>query len=156
MDKMLHAQITEILDTVNDMTIATLRPDGFPQATVVAFVHDDIRLYFSTDATSQKARNIAACDKVSLTVTRPYRTWDEIEGLSIGGHATLVTDPEEAERAGDLIFARFPQVADLVAEEAPDSALFRVDPVVISVLDYAKGFGHTEMVDVQARLAAIS
>lgn len=32
---------------------------------------------------------------------------------------------------------------------APDEVrLFRVDPVVISVLDYSKGFGHTELVTV--------
>lgn len=147
-----HAQIMEILDQTDHMTIATVRPDGFPQATVVAFVHDDLRMYFSTFPASQKARNIAIDDKVSLTITKPYTKWQEIEGLSAGGHARAVTDPDEARRVGTLLLDRFPEVADLMgaAQEVP--VIFRVDPVVISLLDYGKGFGHTEEIGVQERL----
>jgi hypothetical protein len=71
MDSETHAQIIEILDTVNDMTIATLRSDGFPQANVVSFVHANLKIYFMTVAGSQKALNLLHSDKVSGTVTRP-------------------------------------------------------------------------------------
>ncbi len=148
-----HAQIIEILDQTDDMTIATVRPDGFPQATVVAFVHDDLRIYFSTYPGSQKVRNISENDKVSLTITRPYTKWEEIEGLSVGGHAHLVTDPDEARRAGMLLLERYPEVADVMGDAAADAAFVRVDPVVISLLDYSKGFGHTEQIEVQDRLS---
>lgn len=152
MDQDTHAQIIRLLDEVPDMTIATLRPDGFPQATVVSFVHDDLRLYFGTFAGSQKALNIAECDKVSCTVTRPYGTWDEIEGLSLGGHASRVTDADELRRAGELLMERFPQAADYDTGDLGQLVMIRIDPVVISLLDYARGFGHTETLDVQDRL----
>lgn len=153
MDADTHAQIIRLLDEVPDMAVATIRADGFPQATVVSFVHDDLRLYFGTGAASQKARNIAACDKVSCTVTHPYRDWDEIEGLSLGGRAARVTDADEARRAGELLMARFPQAADYGSADLGEMVLIRIDPVVISLLDYTRGFGHTENYDVQARLS---
>jgi nitroimidazol reductase NimA-like FMN-containing flavoprotein (pyridoxamine 5'-phosphate oxidase superfamily) len=152
MDTETHSQIIEILDTVPDMTIATVRPDGFPQATVVAFVHDDLRLYFATGRSAQKARNIALCDKVSATVTKPYDGWDEIEGVSLGGHAGEVTDPDELRAARTLIMERFPQTADLLPEDIGEIAVFRIDPVVIALLDYSRGFGHVRTIEVEAKL----
>jgi nitroimidazol reductase NimA-like FMN-containing flavoprotein (pyridoxamine 5'-phosphate oxidase superfamily) len=149
-----HAQILDILDRSVDMTIATIRPDGFPQATAVAFVHDDLKIYFSTFPASQKARNIAADDKVSLTVTKPYTKWEEIEGLSIGGHAHAVSDAEEATRAGALILERYPEIADVMGDASADSVIFRIDPVVVSILDYSRGFGHTEDITVQEQVTA--
>lgn len=153
MDPDTHAQIVEILDDVQDMTIATLRSDGFPQANVVSFVHDDLKLYFATITGSQKALNIAHSDKVSGTVTRPYRKWDEIEGLSFAGHASQVTEAGERSRIDELMQARFPQIAEIELPEPVDVILVRVDPVVFSVLDYSQVFGHTELVEVQPRLA---
>ena len=154
MDTETHSQIIEILDTVADMTLATVRPDGFPQATVVSFVHDDLRLYFATGHTAQKALNIAACDKVSATVTKPYERWEEIEGISLGGHAGEVSDPDELRAARTLLMERFPQIADLPAEAIGEIAVFRIDPVVISLLDYARAFGHTRNIEIERKLPA--
>ena len=153
MDSETHAQIIEILDRTRDMTVATIRRDGFPQATVVSFVHDDFRLYFETFPSAQKAQNINACDKVSTTITPPYRSWEEIEGLSLAGHAQQVTDPDEFKRVGDLMLERFPQAQNYEPPDGEAVILFRIDPVVISLLDYSRGFGHAELLDVQARLA---
>ena len=149
MDQQIKEQIVSIINDTDDMTIATVRPDGFPQATTVSFMNDGMIIYFGTSADSQKAVNIAACDKVSLTVNRPYKTWNEIVGLSLGGTASRVTDPEEYQNVVDLMFRKFPQIPEYAPmDDSVDLAIFRVDPVVISVLDYRKGFGHTELVKV--------
>jgi hypothetical protein len=36
MDRALEQEIVSILDEANDMTIATVRQDGYPQATTVS------------------------------------------------------------------------------------------------------------------------
>jgi nitroimidazol reductase NimA-like FMN-containing flavoprotein (pyridoxamine 5'-phosphate oxidase superfamily) len=41
-------EIVEILAGANDMTIATLRLDGYPQATTVNYVNDGVTIYFGT------------------------------------------------------------------------------------------------------------
>ncbi len=144
MDSAMTQEIVAILAGATDMTIATVRPDGYPQATVVSYVNDDMTIYFGTAAELQKARNIASCDKVSLTVTLPYRAWEEIRGISIGGRAARVAVPEEMAKVGGLMLHKFPQVAQFAATGMKDISLFRISPEIVSILDYRKGFGHTE------------
>ncbi len=92
MDSATREKIVAILAGAYDMTLATIRPDGYPQATTVGYVNDGVKIYFGTAADLQKARNIALCDKVSLTVTLPYDRWEEIQALSMGARAARVTD----------------------------------------------------------------
>lgn len=64
----------------------------------------------------------------------------------MGGVAKPVSDPEEIEKVGGLLFRKFPRVAQYMPAGAEGVALFRVEPKVISLLDYSKGFGHTGLV----------
>ncbi len=146
MDSATHDKIVAILGGGSEMTIATVRPDGFPQATTVSYVHDGLTLYFGTAAESQKARNIGLSDKVSVTVNLPYDRTEEILGLSMGALAARVTDPAEIAKVGRLMLAKFPEGADFGPDESDSIALFSITPVVVSVLDYRNGIGHTELV----------
>lgn len=150
MNPALKQEIVSIFNEANDITIATLREDGYPQATTVSYVNDGLTIYFGCAAKSQKAQNIARCAKVSLTINMPYASWKEIRGLSIGGKAQLVTDPEDLGRVAQLMFQKFPQIAGYAPIEVDEVVLFRVTPEIISVLDYRKGFGHTDLVKVAA------
>jgi hypothetical protein len=95
----------------------------------------------------QKSRNISRNGKVSLTINLPYANWGEIRGISAGGHAIHLTDPQEIERAGQLLLEKYPQgIAEYASGQHVGVALFKVVPTVISVLDYRKGFGHTDLV----------
>ncbi|MEI9965952.1 MAG: pyridoxamine 5'-phosphate oxidase family protein [Caulobacteraceae bacterium] len=154
MDAAAKTQITDILARGQDLTLATIREDGFPQAVTLSYVAHGLTIYFGTDANSQKARNMARCPKVSVTVNLPYHDWKEIEGVSLAGIAERITDPSEIARAARLMLAKFPQTVDFMEPSMPPPALFRVTPVVVSVLDYAKGFGHTDLVAVQPQEAA--
>ena len=146
----LKQEILSILDDASDMTIATVREDGYPQATTVSYVNNGLNIYFGCAANSQKAKNIARDSKVSLTVNLPYTSWNDIRGLSIGGRAERITNPQEVAQASQLMFEKFPQIARYAPAELEDIVLFRVTPEVISVLDYRKGFGHSDLVKLQS------
>ena len=103
MDPRLKQEIISILNDANDMTIATVREDGYPQATTVSYVNDGLKIYFGCAANSQKAKNLARNDKVSITINLPYASWNDIRGLSLGGRAEPVADPQEAGQAGQLM-----------------------------------------------------
>jgi general stress protein 26 len=151
MDPDLKQEIVSILNEANDLTIATVREYGYPQATTVSYVNDGLTIYFGCAAASQKARNIGHCAKVSLTVNLPYASWDEIRGLSVGGgKAVAITDPKEMDRVGQLMFRKFPQITRYAPTDMGQLALFRITPEMITVLDYRKGFGHTDLVKVAA------
>jgi nitroimidazol reductase NimA-like FMN-containing flavoprotein (pyridoxamine 5'-phosphate oxidase superfamily) len=148
MDPALRQEIISILDDATDMTIATVREDGYPHATTVSYVNDGFTIYFGCAAASQKAKNLARNNKVSLTVNLPYASWIEIRGLSIGGRAERVADPQEMDQVCQLMFRKFPQIAPYAPAELEEIVLFRVTPEIISVLDYRKGFGHSDLVKV--------
>ena len=142
--------IVSIIDDAVDLTIATVRADGWPQATVVSFACDGLAVYFGTSTQSQKAQNIGRDDRVSATINPPYGDdWNTIRGLSIGGRARRVTDADELTRVGALMMKKFPQIAQFVDFGAGmEMAIFRIDAEVISVLDYSKGFGHVEQLTI--------
>lgn len=142
-------KIVAILDAADDLTIATNRADGYPQATVVSFVNDGMSIYFGTWAKSQKAQNIGRDPRVSIAITDPYKSWNDIKGLSIGGRARRLKDPEEMAKVGAIMMNKFPQIAEFTKTmRETDMALFRVDAEAISILDYSKGFGYTELATV--------
>ena len=151
MDPALKHEIISILDDANDMTIATVREDGYPQATTVSYVNDSLNIYFGCAANSQKAKNLSRNSKVSVTINLPYASWKDVRGLSIGGRAERITSPREVDQASQLMFEKFPQIADYAPAELDDIVLFRVTPEVISVLDYRKGFGHTDLVKLHSQ-----
>lgn len=148
MDKAMEQKILDLLGQHRIMTLATLRPDGWPQATTVGYGNDGLTIYFLCGLDSQKAANLARDNRVSLTIDHDTDQVMEITGLSMAARAEAVSDPAEAERAMQLMFSRYPEQKDIpfAMPRPEDVRIFRVTPVVISVLDYSKGFAHTDLV----------
>jgi nitroimidazol reductase NimA-like FMN-containing flavoprotein (pyridoxamine 5'-phosphate oxidase superfamily) len=149
MDEAIRQQIEALLDAHRIMTIATLRPDGWPQATTVGYVNEGLVLYFLCGLDSQKAANLAHDDRVSLTIDHDTPDIMRITGLSMAARATPVRDRADAERILALLPGKYLEQATPLPMPMPTAdqvRIFRVDPVVISVLDYSKGFGHADLV----------
>jgi nitroimidazol reductase NimA-like FMN-containing flavoprotein (pyridoxamine 5'-phosphate oxidase superfamily) len=143
-DAALRREVIAILAEGRDLTLATLRPDGAPQATTVSYAADGLSIYFGCGVGSQKARNLAGDSRVSLTVDLPYADWNEIRGLSVFGRAERLPAETYAE-VGRLFAAKFPEMAHHEGL-AGEMALFRITPEIASVLDYRRGFGHSDLV----------
>ena len=148
MNEQIKEKILALLDQHRIMTIATLRPDGWPQATTVGYVNEGLTLYFLCGLESQKAANLALDDRVSLTIDHDTSDLMAIAGLSMAAHAQPVTDRTEAEKVLRMLPLKYPdQVSLPVPMPSPeDVRLFRITPTVISVLDYSEGFGHADLV----------
>src|SRR6478736_4144394 len=95
MDEQIKRKILRLLDQHRIMTIATLRPDGWPQATTVGYANEGLTLYFLCGPESQKAANLARDDRASLTIDHDTPQVMEITGLSMAAHAQAVVDPAE-------------------------------------------------------------
>jgi nitroimidazol reductase NimA-like FMN-containing flavoprotein (pyridoxamine 5'-phosphate oxidase superfamily) len=145
-----RAMVIGMLSAQDDLTLATIRPDGYPQATTVSFANDGLTIYIGIGMDSQKAHNICHSDKVSLALTPPYQDWMHIRALSMAGRAAVVVNGDEQMRVSTLMVARYPQLREMMATPGPqpwsgNMALLRITPEVISVLDYTRGFGHTDL-----------
>jgi len=148
MEEEIRKKIQTLLDQHRIMTVATLRPDGWPQATTVGYVNEGLTLYFLCGLDSQKAKNLAHDNRISLTIDHDTSDLMAITGLSMAAHAHAVTDRAEAEKVLRMLPLKYPDAPPLpIKMPSPDEVrLFRVAPTVISVLDYSKGFGHTDLV----------
>lgn len=148
MDDQIKRKILAILDQHRDMSLATLRPDGWPQATTVGYANEGLTLYFLCGLDSQKAANLARDGRVSLTIDHETPQVMEITGLSMAARAEAVTDPVEGEKVLRMLFGRYGQQAGpaMPMPSPADVRIIRLTPTVISLLEYTKGFGHTDLV----------
>jgi PPOX class probable F420-dependent enzyme len=80
----------KLLDGRNFASVATLNPDGGPQASVVWVLRDGDTVLFSAIATRRKVLNLARDPRVSLTV---FDTANPYQSAEIRGTAEVTEDP---------------------------------------------------------------
>lgn len=144
----------QMLDSHRIMAISTSRPDGWPQTTIVGYANDALVIYFLIFRSSQKFANIQHDDRVSIAVSDEPNDISKLTAVYAGAHAAEVTDPEQRQRAWQLLMKRHPNLADFELPEISDAAVMRADCKYVSVLDYSKGLGHTEALIIGADDAA--
>ena len=134
----------QMLDSHRTMAISTVRPDGWPQTTIVGYANDALVVYFLIFRSSQKFANIQHDDRVSIAVSDEAKDISKLMAVYAGAHATEVTDPKQRQRAWRLLMQRHPNLADFELPERSDAAVMRADCKYVSLLDYSKGLGYTE------------
>lgn len=138
----------EILDSYRTMALSTLRPDGWPQTTIVGYANDGLTLYFLIFRSSQKLRNIRHDKRVSLAVGGESKELGQVTAVYAAAHASEVTAADERARAWQLLVSRHPNLKDFEPPERTQAAMMKAECKHISVVDYRKGLGHTEELSV--------
>lgn len=144
----MEEKAVRILNENRLMGIATLRADGWPQATMVGYANEGLLLYFIVSRASQKYANIERDCRVSIVIGRDVEDPAEIKALSIAANASEVRDPGQRARAIDLILARRPELAKFGRPDLKHSAVMRAYCSIVTILDYSKGFGHADLLTV--------
>jgi len=139
----------EILDAHRTMAISTLRPDGWPQTTIVGYVNDGLTLYFLIFRTSQKLANIRRDKRISIAVGGEPKDLNELTAVYAGAHASEVTDLNERARAWNLLQSRHPNLVEFELPERTDAAMIKASCQFVSVLDYRKGRGHIDELSIE-------
>ena len=86
-----------------------------------------------------------AGQRLSLAIDHDVTDPMAIRGLSMAARAYPVSDPAEMSRMLEMLVTKYPEYA--FPKPKPEKILiFQVVPEVVSVLDYSKGFGHTDLV----------
>ena len=148
MKQALKGQIIRLLNEHRVMTIATNRDDGWPQATMVGYANDGLVLYSFIARDGQKYANIVRDPRVSGAIARDVPQPLAIRGLSFAARALVVEDRGEVDHAYALLLARYPEYKIMPQPDPAAVPMIRVTPEIVSVLDYSKGFGHTDLVRV--------
>jgi nitroimidazol reductase NimA-like FMN-containing flavoprotein (pyridoxamine 5'-phosphate oxidase superfamily) len=150
MEQSLRESITGYLDSHRHGTLATVNEGGGPYATVVSYVSSGLTVYFMTDPSSQKAKNIEYCSRVAFAVTEDYLDWDEIKAVQLVGMVEWIKDESELKQAQKMFGDKFPQVQkylDGYGVTIDIIPFLRINPKTINFLDYSKGFNRWESLE---------
>ena len=138
----------EILDSHRAMAVSTVRPDGWPQTTIVGYANDGWNVYFQIFRSSQKFANIEHDDRISIAISGDTNYLSDIKAIYAGAHASEVTEASECTLAWTLLLQRHPNLADFGLPDLTETALMRAVCKYVSVVDYSRGIGHTEALTV--------
>jgi|SRR4051794_25172614 PPOX class probable F420-dependent enzyme len=119
----MNDEIRAFFDATNFATVATINPDGAPQASVIWVTTDGDDILFSTVKGRRKHRNLVRDPRASIVVFDPANPYRYVE---VRGSVELVDDPE-----GRLIQELSRKYVDTAFEEAnPDNqrVIVRIKP----------------------------
>ncbi len=146
----LEEAIVSYLDSHRHLALATVKDDGSPYASIVSYVNKGLTIFFMTDPSSQKGKNIQFCPKVGVAISEDYLDWDKIEGVQLTGSVEWIADPAELKQVQQMFAQKFPQVHKYLAgygvtiEVIP---FLRITAKSINYLDYSKGFNHWDALE---------
>ena len=95
--------------------LATVDGDGRPHVVPITFAQDDENLYFAVDQKPKRrrdlkrVRNITRNPRVSVLVDHYEDDWTLLWWVRVDGAAHVITHEADAQRALDLLVARYPQ-----------------------------------------------
>lgn len=147
MGEPLRDRILNFLAHHHVMTLATVRPDGFPQATMVYYVNSDLLLHFATDPGSQKAGNIRLNNKVSVAIAGQTERAYKLNAFYLSGTAKRITDPGLVREVQLKLFQAIPEAKRFAPANTHQLAVYSITPVAISLVDFKAGYGNSVLVE---------
>jgi uncharacterized protein len=149
----LGQQIGAFLAAHHVMSLATLGASG-PHATSLFYACDGLALVWVSEPDSQHSREIEADPRVAATVASDYSDFAVIRGLQITGAARRIVATDERMRHIAQLEARYPFLGQLAAGPPKlraayaRTAVYRLQPARIVLIDNTKGFGHKETLEI--------
>lgn len=142
----LEKAIVTYLDNHRHMALATVSEDGGAHISTVSYVNHGLDIYFMTDPSSRKAKNMASCNRIAIAITEDYLDWDDIRGVHLDGTVEWITDPTDLKRVQTMFGDKFPQVHKFLKGSYGVTIdiipFLKITPTAIDYLDYSKGFNH--------------
>ena len=148
----LEQQIGAFLAAHHVMSLATVGSSG-PHATNLFYACDGLALIWVSEPDTQHSREIEADPRVAATVAPDYSDFATIRGVQIAGAARRIVAADERMRHLAQLEARYPFLAQLAAgpsklrQAYARTAVYRLQPARIVLIDNTKGFGHKETLE---------
>lgn len=138
----------QILNSQRSMAISTVRPDGWPQTTIIGYANRGFELVFLIFRASQKFANIQRDDRISIAVVADAAELSDLKAVYAGCHAEQITDAKERDEAWRMLMQRHSNLAGFKIPDAGEAAFMRARCKYVSVLDFSQGIGHREQLTI--------
>ncbi|HEY5719601.1 MAG TPA: pyridoxamine 5'-phosphate oxidase family protein [Gammaproteobacteria bacterium] len=145
-DDELRTSVLGLLDAHTVLSLATLHRGGAHAASLM-YARDGYTLYWLSSTGSRHSQALAEQPRVTATVAGQFTDFREIRGLQLSGTASLVSVADESRQAMEHLAARYPFLAlfqsgvGRLAQRLADSAVYRLTPAAITLIDNTRGFG---------------
>ena len=137
-----------ILNANRIMAISTVRPDGWPQTTVVGYANRGFDIYFLIFRASQKYANIQRDDRISIAVAPEPSELEQLKAVYAGLTVREITDSQEQDESWRLLMERHSNLAGFKIPNSNQAVFMRGRCKHVSLLDYSQGVGHREQLTV--------
>ncbi len=136
-------EIPQYLDATPFIVLSTVDGGNAPATrTLASFAADGFTVYFSTGKASDKIGQIGKNPNVSILFQHERQELPAFANVEIRGVAEVLGDGEEKAKAIRLISRRNPRFKERAEKgELSGSALVRVTPTKVKVVDFSRGFG---------------
>jgi nitroimidazol reductase NimA-like FMN-containing flavoprotein (pyridoxamine 5'-phosphate oxidase superfamily) len=144
LEDIMEQPAIRILNTHRIMAISTIRPDGWPQTTIVGYANRGFDLVFLIYRSSQKLANIRHDDRISIAVAAEPAELDQLQAVYASAHAREITVESEREAAWRQLMERHANLAGSRIPEATEAVFMAARCEHVSMLDFTQGLGHRE------------
>lgn len=151
---MEHAAV-RILNAHRIMAVSTVRPDGWPQTTIVGYANQGFDLVFLIYRSGQKFSNIQHDDRISIAVASEPIDFQHLQAVYANAHARQITDEGERQEAWKQLMQRHANLAGSQIPESAEAVFMRARCEHVSMLDFTQGLGHREQLVVNDAGTAI-
>ena len=149
----LSQRIGSFLAAHHVVSLATLGSSG-PHATSLFYACDGLALVWVSEPDTQHSREIEADPRVAATVAPDYSDFTDVRGVQIAGAARRIVAVDERMRHLAQLEARYSFLGQLAVgplklrQAYARTAVYRLDPVRVVLIDNTKGFGHKETLEI--------
>lgn len=145
----LRRRVADYLAQHTTLTLATVGPDGLPQAAPLFYASDaHLNLIFLSSPDSRHSRNLARNPAAAAAIYDEVWEWQAIRGVQLEGQVERL-EGEERQMALALYRAKYPFIAAF-ALQVEGSVLYRLRPRWLRYIDNSVTFGWREEMELGA------
>src|SRR5262245_25183721 len=123
----LSANETAFVECLRVARVATVAADGVPHNVPVCPLFDRNKVYFATERTAKKARNIQANPSVTIVFDEYSEAWDYLRGVMFQGKARIVK-AKEFRQLRKKLYDKYSQYEENARIGERDSVIVEVTP----------------------------
>ena len=146
----VKGKIKEVIKNHNLLHLATVDSSGMASVRGVDYAGSETEnvLYFMTHKMSRKVGHIKNNPKIAVAIDHDCTSLEALQNsvfLKATGTASIIEDPQEAQKAAGLLMTKFPFFKDMPVD--PSSMLcIKVVMKEVQLSDNTVSFGNTETV----------
>jgi nitroimidazol reductase NimA-like FMN-containing flavoprotein (pyridoxamine 5'-phosphate oxidase superfamily) len=127
---MAHRLSGKILAFIRSQRVARVATigDGVPHNVPVCTVATGGRIYFASDKTARKVRNIRRNPRAALAFDRYAENWQRLAGVMVAGTCSIIDQGAAFRRVRQALYRKYKSYARVAPIEEGDSVIVCVTP----------------------------